>query len=40
MDYFQTPIPHDKLSLILNSIGLEVESYDAYQEIKGGLKGL
>lgn len=40
MDYFQTPIPHDKLSLILNSIGLEVESYDTYQEIKGGLKGL
>jgi len=40
MDYFQTPVPHDKLSLILNSIGLEVESYDAYQEIKGGLKGL
>lgn len=40
MDYFQTPIPHDKLSLILNSIGLEVESYEAYQEIKGGLKGL
>lgn len=40
MDYFQTPIPHDKLSLILNSIGLEVESYETYQEIKGGLKGL
>ena len=40
MDYFQTPVPHDKLSLILNSIGLEVESYDAYQEIKGGLIGL
>ena len=40
MDYFQTPVPHDKLSLILNSIGLEVESYEAYQEIKGGLVGL
>ena len=40
MDYFQTPVPHDKLSLILNSIGLEVESYEEYQEIKGGLVGL
>ena len=40
MDYFQQPIPHDKLNLILNSIGLEVESYEVYQEIKGNLEGL
>ncbi|MEY3432969.1 MAG: hypothetical protein RL131_905, partial [Bacteroidota bacterium] len=40
MEYFSEPIPHDKLSLILNSIGLEVESYEHYQEIKGGLAGL
>jgi len=40
MDYFQQPIPHEKLNLILNSIGLEVEGYDAYQEIKGSLAGL
>ncbi len=40
MDYFQQPIPHEKLNLILNSIGLEVESYDAYQEIRGNLAGL
>lgn len=40
MDYFQQPIPHEKLNLILNSIGLEVESYDEYQEIKGNLAGL
>ncbi len=40
MEYFSEPIPHDKLSLILNSIGLEVESYEHYQEIKGGLSGL
>lgn len=40
MDYFQNPVPHNKLSLILNSIGLEVESYEEYQEIKGGLLGL
>ena len=40
MDYFQQPIPHEKLNLILNSIGLEVESYDEYQEIRGNLAGL
>lgn len=40
MDYFQNPVPHNKLSLILNSIGLEVEGYEEYQEIKGGLLGL
>lgn len=40
MDYFQQPIPHEQLNLILNSIGLEVESYDEYQEIKGNLAGL
>jgi phenylalanyl-tRNA synthetase beta chain len=40
MDYFQQPIPHDKLSTILNAIGLEVEGYERYEEIKGGLAGL
>ncbi|MFN6375373.1 MAG: phenylalanine--tRNA ligase subunit beta [Chitinophagia bacterium] len=40
MDYFAEPIAHDKLANILNAIGLEVESYDEYQEIKGGLAGL
>ncbi len=40
MDYFATPIAHEKLSLILNSIGLEVEGYEEYQEIKGNLAGL
>jgi len=40
MEYFASPIPHDKLSLILNSIGLEVEGYEEYQEIKGNLAGL
>ena len=40
MDYFVEPIAHDKLANILNAIGLEVESYDGYQEIKGGLAGL
>lgn len=40
MDYFQQPIPHEKLNLILNAIGLEVEGYEEYQEIKGNLAGL
>lgn len=40
MDYFATPIAHEKLSLILNSIGLEVEGYEEHQEIKGNLAGL
>ena len=40
MDYFDEPIPHEKLSLILNSIGLEVESYEHFQEVRGGLAGL
>jgi len=40
MDYFTQPLPHDKLSLILNSIGLEVEGYEQFEEIKGGLAGL
>ncbi len=40
MDYFPQPIPHEKLNLILNSIGLEVEGYEAYAEIKGNLAGL
>ena len=40
MDYFAEPIAHDKLAAILNAIGLEVESYEEYHEIKGGLVGL
>lgn len=40
MDYFPQPIPHEKLNMILNSIGLEVEGYEEYAEIKGNLAGL
>lgn len=40
----QTGLPEkietEKLSKILTSIGLEVESMEAFEEIKGGLKGL
>ena len=39
-EYLPTKIEPEKLSKILTSIGLEVESLENYQSIKGGLKGL
>ena len=39
-DYLPEKIDPDKLSKILTSIGLEVESLEKYEKIKGGLKGL
>lgn len=40
MDYLPVHLEHGRLSDILNSIGLEVEDYEAYEEIKGSLDGL
>lgn len=40
MDYFSEPIGLDKLSDILNSIGLEVEGIEKYQEVRGNMVGL
>jgi phenylalanyl-tRNA synthetase beta chain len=40
MDYLPVPVEPEKLSRILNSIGLEVESFEDYEEVKGGLEGL
>lgn len=40
MDYLPAPLAHDKLAMILNAIGLEVESYDLYEEVPGSLAGL
>ncbi len=40
MDYFGEAIEPEKLMSILNSIGLEVEGIEAFQEIKGNLAGL
>jgi phenylalanyl-tRNA synthetase beta chain len=40
MDYFSQDIESEKLMKILNSIGLEVEGFESYQEIKGNLSGL
>ena len=39
-DYLPVELPHEKLSMILNAIGLEVERYEAYEEVTGGLAGL
>ncbi len=39
-EYLPVTIEPERLSRILTSIGLEVESMTAYEEVKGGLKGL
>ncbi len=39
-DYLPVKTEPEKLAKILTSIGLEVESFDYYEEIRGGLKGL
>ncbi|MFL9481326.1 phenylalanine--tRNA ligase subunit beta [Chitinophagaceae bacterium LWZ2-11] len=39
-EYLPEVIAPEKLSKILTSIGLEVESLEAYESVKGGLKGL
>ena len=39
-EYLPEKVEPEKLSKILTSIGLEVESMEPFEEIKGGLKGL
>jgi phenylalanyl-tRNA synthetase beta chain len=39
-EYLPIKVAPEKLSKILTSIGLEVESLERYEDIKGGLKGL
>ena len=39
-EYLPVKIGPDRLSKILTSIGLEVESIEKYEAIKGGLEGL
>ena len=39
-EYIPLQIDHEKISRILTSIGLEVESMEHYESIKGGLEGL
>jgi phenylalanyl-tRNA synthetase beta chain len=40
LEYLPVHINPERLCLILNSIGLEVEGMEAFEEIKGGLQGL
>jgi phenylalanyl-tRNA synthetase beta chain len=39
-EYLPVTVDPDRLSKILTSIGLEVESMEKFEEVKGGLKGL
>src|ERR1700761_6823100 len=39
-DYLPVKIGPERLSRILTSVGLEVESLEKYEAVKGGLKGL
>lgn len=39
-EYLPVTVDPERLSRILTSVGLEVESMEKYEEIKGGLKGL
>lgn len=39
-DYLPLQVAPERLSLILTAIGLEVEKMEAYEEVKGGLRGL
>ncbi len=39
-EYLPVTVEPERLARILTSIGLEVESFEKYEEIKGGLKGL
>jgi phenylalanyl-tRNA synthetase beta chain len=39
-EYLPVSIDPERLSKILTSIGLEVESLEKYEEVKGGMKGL
>jgi phenylalanyl-tRNA synthetase beta chain len=39
-DYLPVTVEPERLSKILTSIGLEVEHLEAYESVKGGLKGL
>ena len=39
-EYLPEVVDHQRLSRILTSIGLEVESMEKYEEARGGLKGL
>src|SRR5689334_8444868 len=39
-EYLPVTVEPERLSKILTSVGLEVESLEKFEEVKGGLKGL
>src|ERR1044072_6078885 len=39
-DYLPVQIDPERLSIILTAVGLEVESLEKYESLKGGLQGL
>ena len=39
-EYLPVVVEPEKLARILTAIGLEVESLEKYEEVRGGLKGL
>ena len=39
-EYLPVALEPERLSIILTSVGLEVESLEQYEEVKGGLKKL
>ena len=39
-EYLPVTVEPERLARILTSIGLEVESFEKFEEVKGGLKGL
>ena len=39
-EYLPVTVEPERLSRILTSVGLEVESLEKYEEVKGGLRGL
>lgn len=39
-EYIPVPVEPERLAKILTSVGLEVEGFEKYEEVKGGLKGL
>ncbi len=40
LEYLPVELDPEKISVILNSIGLEVEKLEKYEEVRGGLEGL
>ena len=38
--FIKINLPEDQISILLTNLGLEVEGIEAYESIKGGLKGV